>query len=208
MVCACSVAQSCPTLCDPMDYSLPSFSVHGIFQARILEWVANCIYYYYVWPHCMACGILVPWPRIGPRPPQWKHPVLTYSRSFLIIYFMYTAVYMFITTSWFIRLPQLSPLISISLFSMSVSQFLLGFLKYNFIYWFMFGWAGSSLLRGLFSSCARTSHCRGFSRAAGALGAQASVAGLPGSVVVAHGLSCSGPCGIFLDQGSNPCLPQ
>ena len=34
------VAQSCPTLCDPMDSSLPVFSVHGIFQARILEWVA------------------------------------------------------------------------------------------------------------------------------------------------------------------------
>ena len=34
------VAQSCPTLCDPMDYSLPGSSVHGIFQARVLEWVA------------------------------------------------------------------------------------------------------------------------------------------------------------------------
>ena len=34
------VFQLCPTLCDPMDYSLPGFSVHGIFQARILEWVA------------------------------------------------------------------------------------------------------------------------------------------------------------------------
>ena len=34
------VAQSCPTLCDPMNYSLPGSSVHGIFQARILEWVA------------------------------------------------------------------------------------------------------------------------------------------------------------------------
>ena len=32
--------QSCLTLCDPMDCSLPGFSVHGIFQARILEWVA------------------------------------------------------------------------------------------------------------------------------------------------------------------------
>ena len=31
---------SCPTLCDPMDCSLPGSSVHGIFQARILEWVA------------------------------------------------------------------------------------------------------------------------------------------------------------------------
>ena len=34
------VAQSCPTLRDPMDCSLPGSSVHGIFQARILEWVA------------------------------------------------------------------------------------------------------------------------------------------------------------------------
>ena len=34
------VAQSCPTLCDPMDCSLRGSSVHGIFQARVLEWVA------------------------------------------------------------------------------------------------------------------------------------------------------------------------
>ena len=30
----------CPTLCDPMDYSLPGSSIHGIFQARVLEWGA------------------------------------------------------------------------------------------------------------------------------------------------------------------------
>ena len=34
------VAQSCPTLCDPVDCSLPGSSIHGILQARILEWVA------------------------------------------------------------------------------------------------------------------------------------------------------------------------
>ena len=34
------VAQSCPTLCDPMDGNLPGSMVHGIFQARILEWAA------------------------------------------------------------------------------------------------------------------------------------------------------------------------
>ena len=34
------VTQSCPTLCDPVDYSPPGSSVHGILQARILEWVA------------------------------------------------------------------------------------------------------------------------------------------------------------------------
>ena len=34
------VAQWCPSLCNPMDCSLPGSSVHGIFQAKILEWVA------------------------------------------------------------------------------------------------------------------------------------------------------------------------
>ena len=34
------VVQSCPTLCDLMDCSLPGSSIHGIFQARVLEWGA------------------------------------------------------------------------------------------------------------------------------------------------------------------------
>ena len=38
--CESDVAQSCLTLCDPMDCSLPGSSIHGIFQARVLEWVA------------------------------------------------------------------------------------------------------------------------------------------------------------------------
>ena len=37
---ASEVAQSCPTLCSPMDCSLPGSSVHGIFQAIVLEWIA------------------------------------------------------------------------------------------------------------------------------------------------------------------------
>ena len=37
----CLVAQSYSTLCDPMDCSPPGSSVHGILQARILEWVAK-----------------------------------------------------------------------------------------------------------------------------------------------------------------------
>ena len=36
----CLVAKLCLTLCNPMDYSPPNTSVHGVFQARILEWVA------------------------------------------------------------------------------------------------------------------------------------------------------------------------
>ena len=39
-VCACSVTRPCLTLCDPMACNSPGSSVHGIFQARILEWVA------------------------------------------------------------------------------------------------------------------------------------------------------------------------
>ena len=37
----CEVAQSCMTLCDPTDCSLPGTSINGIFQATVLEWVAT-----------------------------------------------------------------------------------------------------------------------------------------------------------------------
>ena len=40
MLCYAKSLQSCPTLSDPMDCSLPGSSVHGIFQARVLEWGA------------------------------------------------------------------------------------------------------------------------------------------------------------------------
>ena len=44
------VAQSCSTLCDPMDCSLPGSSVRGILQARILEWVAMPSFSRFSWP--------------------------------------------------------------------------------------------------------------------------------------------------------------
>ena len=44
------VAQSCLTLCDPMDCSLPGSSFHGIFQARILKWVAISFSRISSWP--------------------------------------------------------------------------------------------------------------------------------------------------------------
>ena len=43
------VAQSCPTRSDPMDCSLPGSSVHGIFQARVLEWGAIAFSKKHVW---------------------------------------------------------------------------------------------------------------------------------------------------------------
>ena len=46
----CLVAQLCPTLCNPKDYSLPGFSVHGILQARILEWVIMPFNRRFSWP--------------------------------------------------------------------------------------------------------------------------------------------------------------
>ena len=52
-------AQSCPTLNNPMDCSLPGSSVHGIFQARVLEWVAIAISLLYRAHLCM--NPLVSW---------------------------------------------------------------------------------------------------------------------------------------------------
>ena len=43
------VAQSYQTLSDPMDCSLPGSSVHGMFQARVLEWVASAFSEVHIW---------------------------------------------------------------------------------------------------------------------------------------------------------------
>ena len=59
----CSVAQSCLTLCDPMDRRPPGSSVHGIFQAKILEWVAISFSREYCRPRgqtrvsCISCTV-------------------------------------------------------------------------------------------------------------------------------------------------------
>ena len=51
------VAQLCPTLSDPMDCSPPGSSVHGIFQARVLEWgaIAFSILGPYYQAYCIIC---------------------------------------------------------------------------------------------------------------------------------------------------------
>ena len=62
---ACSVAKSCLTLCDPLDCSLPASSVHGIFQARVLEWVAISCSWGSSWPrdwtYVSCIGRFFPW---------------------------------------------------------------------------------------------------------------------------------------------------
>ena len=61
------VAQLCPTLCNPMDCSLPGNSVHGILQARILEWVAipfskgSSQFRDWTWVSCIAGRFFTVW---------------------------------------------------------------------------------------------------------------------------------------------------
>src|SRR5574341_883409 len=61
--CESEVAQSCPTLSDPMDCSLPGSSVHEIFQARVLEWGAiafSHIYSQACLNHCLLATFGMP----------------------------------------------------------------------------------------------------------------------------------------------------
>ena len=61
------VTQSCPTLCDPTDCSPPGFSIHGILQARILEWIAIPFSRESSWPRdwtqvfCIASRFFAVW---------------------------------------------------------------------------------------------------------------------------------------------------
>ena len=73
------VAQSCPTLCDRVDCSLPGSSVHGIFQARVLEWGA--IAFFCVWTAAAVAKSLQSCPTLcdpidgSPRLPHpWDSP--------------------------------------------------------------------------------------------------------------------------------------
>ena len=74
------VAQSCPAVCDPMDYSFPGSSVHGILQARILEWVAISFSRGSSWPRdrthifCLASGFFNTEPRGKPTEPPGEPP--------------------------------------------------------------------------------------------------------------------------------------
>ena len=58
-MCVCVHAQLCPTFCDPVDYSSPVSSLHGIVQARILDWVTS------------SCSKGLPNPEIKPMSPEF-----------------------------------------------------------------------------------------------------------------------------------------
>ena len=73
-MCECSVAQSCLTLYDLMDCILPGSSVHGIFQARILEWVAISFFRGSSWPrdHPTSLSSSALAGRLFSAAPSWK----------------------------------------------------------------------------------------------------------------------------------------
>ena len=78
-VCVCSVAQSCVTLCGPMDCNVPGSSVHGILLARIPEWVAisfsRASYSPRDWTHisCIGRRILYHWATWEAPTSVWPH---------------------------------------------------------------------------------------------------------------------------------------
>ena len=71
--CVCSVAQTCPTLCDPMGCGLPDSSVCGILQARTLAWVAISYSGGTSWPGWVLAGGLVT--TVPPGSPQQSDSV-------------------------------------------------------------------------------------------------------------------------------------
>ena len=84
------VAQSCPTFCDPMDYSLPHSSVHGILQARVLAWVATSFCRGSSWPrdrtqvsHIVGRHFTIWATREAKRPSSPTHPGFKLSQLFL-----------------------------------------------------------------------------------------------------------------------------
>ena len=82
--CECSVAQSPPILCDPMDCSPPGSPVHGILQARLLEWVAMPSSRGSFWPRartpvsyiCIGRWVVYHWCHLG-SPPK-SLPIMKY----------------------------------------------------------------------------------------------------------------------------------
>ena len=102
LVCGvCSVAQSCPTLCNPVDCSQPGSSVHGSFPLRILEWVTISFSRGSSRPRDRTCVSCLA-DRLFTTEPPGK------PRSLLVIYFMCSSVCMSVQVQFIPPLPLLS----------------------------------------------------------------------------------------------------
>ena len=94
------VTQSCPTLWDPMDCSLPGSSVHRIFQAKVLEWVAisfprvSSQPRHWTWVSCMVGRCFTVWATRGPQPPGpnawWSEVWMNEWKSFSCVWLFAT----------------------------------------------------------------------------------------------------------------------
>ena len=89
------VAQSCSTLNNPMDCSPPGSSVHGIFRARVLEWVAIAFSSVYIYTHTHIFRFFS---TLGCYKVLDIVPML-YNKSLLLIYCIYSSLYLFISYS-------------------------------------------------------------------------------------------------------------
>ena len=84
------VTQSCLTLCDPKDCSLPGSSVHGIFQARVLEWGAIAFSMRFMSPSCISslsswfCKETVKWKSTSRLEDNWSIPEKSLVKSNLL----------------------------------------------------------------------------------------------------------------------------
>ena len=133
ILCTCSVAQSCPTLCDPMDCSPQGSSVHGISQARILEWTANSYSRGSSWPRdwiqvsCTDRRVFVFFLTTEPPGKPSCYPKLTY------YYLLWPHLpQIFYHTATWVTFPEIIPT------KLFLIKFFTGF-SYNFDNQFMIG---------------------------------------------------------------------
>ena len=120
------VAQSCPTLSDPMDCNLPGSSIHGIFQARVLEWGAIAFFkiswitckkswFPLVWAHtlCCCCSVTKSYPTLcdpmdcsTPGFPVLHHLRILQLKGCLIRKSLVAHLWLFIFGFWFLKLKK------------------------------------------------------------------------------------------------------
>ena len=93
------VAQSCPTLWDPVDYSPPCSPVHGIFQARVLEWVAISFSRDRIQVSCIVKQDALPSEPPGKSLSQIRTTLKTTLKNFMF-YISYVYTYMVLYQVW------------------------------------------------------------------------------------------------------------
>ena len=108
-----SLAQSCLTLCNPMDYSPPGSSVHGILQARILEWAAMPSFRASsrlrdrTQVSCIAGRFFTIWAREGQIPSRWSIVKSLFSPSFYANFLLEAGSFLFLSITSLTELSSL-----------------------------------------------------------------------------------------------------